>query len=229
MYREKSPNNLRHGDGFQLLLRLHYKASRAVQGNLRVDHKQVVVGGDFNRIFDHKDYLAMISIPDEATCILRGHLILEEVLNLWSSKVTNTEDLYAGIFVSFKTKLVVSKNLGLSEELFTVLDRVNEIRNKFSHRKGYQLEKSQIESLKNRIDDVVESARVQKCGTFHVFVGGKDENGNLKEITYTWEESDNRVKFVLVFVILMLKLTHWIQNEFISRGINYSIVSTEKS
>ncbi|WP_417355121.1 hypothetical protein [Gallaecimonas pentaromativorans] len=194
-----------------------------------MDHKQVAVGGDFNRIFDHKDYLAMISIPDEATCILRGHLILEEVLNLWSSKLTNTEDLYAGIFVSFKTKLVVSKNLGLSEELFTVLDKVNNIRNKFSHRKGYQLEKSQIEALKNRVDDVVESAKVQKCETFHVFVGGKDQNGNPKEVTYTWGDSDNRVKFVLVFVILMLKITHWIQSEFNARGINYTIVSTENS
>ncbi|CEP34355.1 MULTISPECIES: hypothetical protein [unclassified Halomonas] len=194
-----------------------------------MDHRHVAVGGDFNRIFDHNDYLAMISIPDEATCILRGHLILEEVLNLWSSKVTNTEDLYAGIFVSFKTKLVVSRNLGISEELFTVLDKVNDIRNKFSHRKGYQLEKSQIESLKNRVDDVVESAKVQKCETFHVFVGGKDENGNPKEITYTWENSDNRVKFALVFVILMLKLTHWIQSEFNSRGITYTIVSTENS
>ena len=192
-----------------------------------MDDKQVAVGGDFNRIFDHKDYLAMISIPDEATCILRGHLILEEVLNLWSSKVTDTDDLYAGIFVAFKTKLVVSKNLGMSEELFTVLDKVNEIRNKFSHRKGYQLEKSQIEALKNRVDSIVESAKVQKCETFHVFVGGKDENGNPKEITYTWDKSDNRVKFVLVFVILMLKLTHWIQNEFNRRGIEYTIVSTE--
>lgn len=194
-----------------------------------MDHKQVAVGGDFNHIFDHKDYLAMISIPDEATCILRGHLILEEVLNLWSSKITNTEDLYAGIFVSFKTKLVVSRNLGMSEELFSVLDKVNDVRNKFSHRKGYQLEKSQIESLKNRVDNVVKSAMVQKCETFHIFVGGKDENGNSKEITYGWGDSCNRVKFVLVFVILMLKLTHWIQNEFITRGIKYTIISTENS
>lgn len=194
-----------------------------------MDYKEVAVGGDFNRIFDHEDYLAMISIPDEATCVLRGHLILEEVLNLWSSKVTNTDDLYAGIFVSFKTKLVVSKNLGMSEEIFTVLDKVNDIRNKFSHRKGYQLEKSQITSLKNYVDDVVKSAMIRKCEAFHVFVGGKDENGKPKETTYTWENSDNRVKFVLVFVVLMLKLTYWIQNEFIDRSIAYTIISTENS
>jgi hypothetical protein len=194
-----------------------------------MNHEHVAVGGDFNRIFDHKDYLAMISIPDEATCILRGHLILEEVLNIWSSKITNTEDLYAGIFVSFKTKLVVSKNLGISEEIFSVLDKVNDIRNKFSHRKGYQLENSQIESLKTKVNGITSSALMQNCETFHVFVGGKDEHGNPKEITYTWDSSDNRVKFVLIFVILMLKITHWIQGEFISRGIEYTIISTDNS
>ncbi|MBA5601068.1 hypothetical protein H1224_08370 [Pectobacterium aroidearum] len=188
------------------------------------DH--IVAGGDFSRIFDHKDYLAMISIPDEATCILRGHLILEEVLNLWSSKITSTEDLYAGIFVSFKTKLVVSRNLGISEEICSVLDKVNDIRNKFSHRKGYQLENSQIESLKTKVDNLIGSALTQSCEAFDVFVGGRDEHGNPKEIVYTWGSSDNRVKFVLIFVILMLKITSWIQSEFSRRGIEYNIIST---
>lgn len=194
-----------------------------------MNYDNVSVGGDFNRIFDHKDYLAMINIPDEATCILRGHLILEEILNLWSSKITSTEDLYAGIFVSFKTKLVVSRNLGMSEEVFSVLDKINDIRNKFSHCKGYQLEYSQIESLKNKVDIIIKSAKIKNCETFHIFVGGEDKHGNAKEITYTWSSSDNRVKFVLIFVILMLKITHWIQSEFISRGIEYTIISTEGS
>lgn len=146
-----------------------------------MNQTHVPVGGDFSQIFDHKDYLAMISIPDEATCILRGHLILEEVLNLWSGKLTQTDDLYAGAFVPFKTKLVVSKNLGLSEELFRVLDKINEVRNRFSHRKGYELEDSVIESLKTRVNEIVPSAKVQKCETFHVFVGGNDQEGNPKK------------------------------------------------
>jgi len=103
----------------------------------KYDHRQhVPVGGDFSRIFDHQDYLAMISIPDEATCILRAHLVLEEVLNLWASKLTGTTDLYAGTFVPFKTKLVIAKNLGMNSGIYSVLDKINEIRNRFSHRKA---------------------------------------------------------------------------------------------
>lgn len=116
---------------------------------------------------------------------MRGHLILEEVLNLWSSKLTKTNDLYAGALVPFKTKLVASKNLGLSEEIFRVLDKINDVRNRFSHRKGYELEVSVIEPLKKRVDEIIPSAKVQKCETFHVFVSGKDQEGNPKEVTYT--------------------------------------------
>ena len=194
-----------------------------------MEDKIVPVGGDFSRIFDRQDYLAMVSIPDEATCILRGHLILEEVLNLWSSKITSTDDLFSGIFVPFKTKLVICKNMCLDEELFDVLDKINNIRNRFSHRKGYKIELSSIDSLKNKVNSIVPSAKIQDCETFHIFLGGKDQNGNPGEKKYTWEDSDNRLKFVLIFVILMLKITYWMQIEFNNRGIDYTIRSIDHS
>ncbi len=190
-----------------------------------MDEQHIEVGGDFNRIFDHQDYLAMISIPDEATCILRAHLILEEVLNLWASKLTRTDDLYDGTFVSFKIKLVVAKNLGMDQTLCSVLDKINDIRNRFSHRKGYKFEDSMVNALKERVNALVEGAKVQPCETFHVFAGGKDVDGNSVERTYSWKDSDNRMKFVLVFVILMLKLAYWIQEEFNRRRIEFTILS----
>ncbi|MGN2431451.1 hypothetical protein [Pseudomonas syringae] len=103
---------------------------------MEITDDHVAVGADFSRIFDPNDFLAMINIPDEAMCVLRGHLILEEFLNLWCSKLTNTEDLYSGTFVPFKTKLVISKNLGMSGEIFIVADRINEVRNRFSTEKA---------------------------------------------------------------------------------------------
>lgn len=191
-----------------------------------MNENHVAVGGDFNKIFDHKDFLSMINIPDEATCVLRGHLILEEILNLYSSKLTNTEDLFEGPFISFKNKLHICKNLGLHEEVFETFDKINNIRNRFSHRKGYALQNSETNALKDRINKIIESAKVQNCEDFHVFTSGKDQNGNTKEIRYTWENSDNRIKFVLLFVILLLKVTYWIQEEFNNRGIKYKIIET---
>lgn len=45
------------------------------------DH--VGVGGDFARVFDAEDYMAMVNALDEATVVLRAHLVLEEFLNIW--------------------------------------------------------------------------------------------------------------------------------------------------
>ena len=182
-----------------------------------------------NSIFDHKDYLAMINIPDEATCVLRGHLILEEVLNLYSSKLTNTEDLFAGPFISFKNKLHICKNLGFSEEIFETFDKINDTRNRFSHRKGYVLQHSEINALKDRINKIVKSAKIQNSAEdFHVFTSGKDKNGETKEITYKWESSDNRIKFVLIFVSYFFSrsLPGFKKNCNTEEGINYKIIET---
>jgi hypothetical protein len=58
--------------------------------------KCVGVGGDFDRVFDPEDYLTMVNALDEATVVLRAHLVLEEFLNIWASRVTATEDLFEG-------------------------------------------------------------------------------------------------------------------------------------
>ncbi|MCH5532116.1 hypothetical protein [Pseudomonas syringae] len=193
--------------------------------NMNVADNHVAVGGDFSRIFEPKDFLTMINIPDAALCVLRAHLILEEFLNLWSGKVTGTEDLYAGGFVAFKTKLIISKNLGLSEELFIIMDRVNEIRNRFSHRKGHVLEASMLEALKKKVDLAVPAAPVLKCEEFSLWAGWTDQHGKPAQITHEWKGADTRIRFLIVFVAFMLKFTHWIQCAFNARGISYEIVA----
>jgi hypothetical protein len=86
----------------------------------------VGVGGDFERVFDHEDYLIMFNSLDEVSMVLRAHMILEEFLNIWCSRTTGTVHLFDGTFVPFKTKLVVARNLGLASEYEEVLDKFNE-------------------------------------------------------------------------------------------------------
>ena len=112
----------------------------------------VGVGGDFARVFDHEDYLIMFNSLDEASVVLRAHLILEEFLNIWCSRLTGTEDLFAGTFVPFKTKLVVARNLGLSSQYDEILDKFNELRNRYSHRRKYALQLSSLVVLKDKVN-----------------------------------------------------------------------------
>lgn len=196
--------------------------------NMDVDDSHVAVGADFSRIFDPNDFLAMLNIPDEALCVLRAHLILEEFLNLWSSKVAGAEDLYIGGFIPFKTKLIISKNLGMPDELYAVMDSINEIRNRFSHRKGHVLEGSKLDSLKKKIDAVVSVDQMQNCEEFEVHASGVDQHGKPASVVHNWKGANTRIRFLIVFVIFMLKFTHWIQGAFNSRGIPYQIVSDSK-
>lgn len=85
--------------------------------------KYVEVGGDFAEIFDQATLLSMLNSHDEAAVALKFHLIMEEFINIWCSKRTYTDDLFAGIdFVPFKTKLAIARNLGLEIGIFKALE-----------------------------------------------------------------------------------------------------------
>jgi len=173
----------------------------------------------------------MVNIADEATAVLRGHLILEEVLNLWANKLTDVTDLYSGGFFAFKSKMIILKNLGMPNDIYDALKTVNDIRNRFSHRKGHQLETSALTSLASKVDaiDVPEKLELEDSKSFQITLGGTDQNGVRANRIHTWADGNSRMRFVIVFVILMLKLTHWIQGEFNRRGIPFTIVSTGNS
>ena len=111
----------------------------------------VRVEGDFARVFDAEDYKTMINALDEATVVLRAHLVMEEFLNIWAARVTGTEDLFEGAFVPFKTKLAICQNLGFDARFAKMLDKLNEIRNRYSHRRKYQLEESKLNALRDAV------------------------------------------------------------------------------
>jgi hypothetical protein len=184
----------------------------------------VPISGDFSRIFEADDYMAMVNTPDEAACVLRGHLVLEEFLHLWIDKITSTDDMFRGVFVPFNSKLKISRNLGLSQDHFKVLDTINEIRNRFGHRKGYEMEVSTLDSLAEKIDEIPEPEKMLQAREFEAYLSGRDKNGNPVSQTFRYPESDCRIKFIILFVVYMLKLSWWLQTEFNNRNIEYTII-----
>lgn len=185
----------------------------------------VKVGGDFARVFDQEDYMSMINALDEATVVLRAHLVLEEFLNIWCSRITGTEDLFTGAFVPFKTKLVVARNLGLAKDYDDILDKFNEIRNRYSHRRKYALEMSALDALRVRVNALSSNPSLLPCEDYHIFVEGVDQNGQRKEIVHKWPTADTKKKVLLVFVQLVMKFVQWMQLEFNERGIKYELVT----
>lgn len=197
----------------------------AAQGSfLTMFDKLIPPSENFKRIFDNEDMMGMYNIPDEAACVLKAHLILEELLDLWCSQLTNVEDLFIGIFVPFKTKLVVAKNLGLDSQAYEILNKVNEIRNKFSHRKRHKLERSAVDSLKNKVNAYMPNSEITMCEEFIMEISGVDSLGNRKTFRHDWNSSEVRIQFIIMFVNLMIRLVLWLQNEFKNRGIDYSML-----
>ena len=186
------------------------------------DH--IPVGGDFATVFDPQDYLTMVNALDEATVILRAHLVLEEFLNIWAAKITGTEDLFAGAFIAFKMKLVVCKNLGLATDIYEVLDKFNEIRNRYSHRRKYVLESNALESLAAKVDALNCVVPLRHCSDFEIYADGTDGLGQRRQVTYRWTDGDTKKKLTIVQVILVMKLSHWMQSAFNTRGIAYKLI-----
>lgn len=185
----------------------------------------VSVGGDFARVFDHEDYLSMINALDEASVVLRAHMILEEFLNIWCSRLTKTDDLFAGTFVPFKTKLVVARNLGLAKEYDDILEKFNEIRNRYSHRRKYALEASMLEALRIKVNGLSSEPSLLPCEDYHIFVEGPDQNGQRKEAVYQWATTDTKKRVMIIFIQLVMKFVHWMQLAFQERGIQYELIT----
>lgn len=184
----------------------------------------VAVGGDFARVFDHEDYLTMFNSLDEASVVLRAHLILEEFLNIWCARVTTTDDLFSGVFVPFKTKLVIAGNLGLNSGFRDALDKFNDIRNRYSHRRKYLLEQSTLDSLKVKVNKLPSNPPMRPCEEFHLYAYGKDEFGRDHEIRHEWATTDTKKRLLLIFVQLVMKFVQWMQSEFTRRDIEYSLI-----
>lgn len=186
--------------------------------------KKTPFTNQMNSIFNQDDILKMVNIPDEAACVLKAHLVLEGLVDAYCGSITNTDDLFSGAFFAFKLKLSVAKNLGLNNEIYVILDKVNDIRNRFSHRKKYSLEDSSVEGLKNRVNSFLGKTNINNCEDFVMIVGGALPNGERHEIHYKWSGSDNRQKFVLCFSVLMIKLVWWVQEDLKSKGIACSFL-----
>lgn len=61
-------------------------------------NEYIRIDGDFTSIYNLKNMEGLINANDEISVILRGHLILEEFLNLWIEKNINYNIFDDGFF-----------------------------------------------------------------------------------------------------------------------------------
>jgi hypothetical protein len=185
------------------------------------------VGGDFSNVFDSEDYLAMVNARDESALVLRAHLILEEFLNIWAARTTGAPDLFAGQFISFRTKLQISENLGMAADIAEVLDRFNALRNGFSHRRKHKIETSTLIALCSKVDALQSAGRTfTPCQAFEIYAEGNGPEGHRVNVSHTWSDADAIRKLLIVFIVFVMKFVVWMQAEFNRRGIACTLVTS---
>lgn len=185
----------------------------------------VSVGGDFTNVFDSETFLTMLNSRDEAAVALKFHLIMEEFINIWCAKITGLDDLFHGLdFVAFKTKLQIAKNLGLSVDVVRALEKLNWIRNRYSHRLKFQVGTADIESLAALIDNCVPDAMVNKCSEFYVESSGVDQSGLRVSKNHNWSAGSAKKIFIMC-VTLTMKMTFWMQSQFDEKGVRYTLTT----
>lgn len=180
------------------------------------------ISGDFEKIFDLGNMNSLINSNDEIAIMLRGHLILEEFLNLWATKITDTNDLFSDNFYTFKIKLSLAEKLGFRNDFVKCFDAINKLRNKLSHKIGYKISGSELESIKALVDNIGMDNLFYKCEQYYIGKEGilKSEKHSVIE---DWQNMDNKNRFLVVICILFLKVIFWMQTEFINRNIKLQI------
>ena len=182
----------------------------------------VRISNDFEKIFCVKNMGYLINSSDEISCVLRGHLMLEECLNLWIGKILDHDILSAGSF-NFKSKLDIAKKLGLCPDICEAMTEINKIRNKLSHKIGYEVQDSEIDLIKQKVDKIQTNQEVAKCELFPTVKEGLSETNNKVVWESNWETSNNTGKLAIIFHVFAIKILIWFQAKFIELGIKYSI------
>lgn len=117
---------------------------------------------DFAKFIDPAFYADIIKKEDEASCVLKLHLLCERFLNVYLDERVpdNQKEFFEvgkgqhkQILKYFNEKLQVSIAFGLPVEIAKPLKSINTIRNDFAHKFDATLESESVKIYFQRIDD----------------------------------------------------------------------------
>ena len=110
---------------------------------------------NIDKLFDIETMMAAMETEDEVGCVLRIHLMAENVLVNYIDAVKNPEtEKYLGKMRDYGVKMAVAAALGMPKSILQVLFHVNRIRNDFAHRGASNLDAGDVQNLQRFVDEV---------------------------------------------------------------------------
>lgn len=119
--------------------------------------QDLVVDIDFESLFDMETILAAVETEDEIGCVLRLHLLIEQLLSFYLSEKRQGEiKTYVKEPREFSQKLALATAFGLPLPISAVAYHINGIRNKLAHRLHEPLGKGDVEQLTRLVNRMSE-------------------------------------------------------------------------
>ncbi|QFT23551.1 hypothetical protein FIV02_18415 [Pseudomonas sp. THAF187a] len=112
---------------------------------------------DLGKIFDLSMMIDAIETEDEVGCVLRVHLMAEQILiNFIELKKSSETEKYLGQMRDFGVKMAVATAMGMPACILQVLHHINRIRNDFAHRGTGKLDLGDVQNMQRFVDQMAE-------------------------------------------------------------------------
>ena len=141
---------------------------------------------DFNKLtFDELDQAAMERLvfdDNEISPILKGHLVIEKVLETLISNSLSKPDAFFRNRRTFDLKIDLAKSMGLIDEKYeSAFKALNRIRNNYAHKGDYQVNIDELNGIKFDWEDIQNQAFDVAC------TKGVGEAARLATIFLCWK------------------------------------------
>lgn len=188
--------------------------------------RYIAIGGDFEKAFRYDRILKLVNVNDDIAVVLRLHLIIENILELWVAKATQHPEILAHGRFSFSHKLALAEGSGLPRGLAKAYGHINGVRNQIAHAKTEELSDSQVESMTALTDNIItgikenDSLKVRKL---HLGIGGTSPSGEAATQQLEYATSSNRIKLIIAGCILLTKSVALFTSELSRMGVSLTV------
>ncbi|BCB60426.1 hypothetical protein HaloA020_11270 [Halomonas sp. A020] len=184
------------------------------------------IGGDFEKAFRYERILKLVNVNDDIATVLRLHLVIENILELWVSKATQHPEILAHGRFSFAHKLALAEGSGLPQDLAKAYGHINKVRNQIAHAKTEELSDAQVESMAALTDNIVTGIKENddlKVRKLHLGIGGILPSGEAATQQLEYATSSNRIKLIIAGCILLTKSVALFTSELSSMGVPLTV------
>lgn len=180
------------------------------------------VGADFINVLDINVIIALLDTNDDIGAVLRIHFLLENLLELWCSKITGYEDFFDfDDRISFNMKLKLAKKLEMNPEVASFIKVFNTFRNDMAHLKGSIISDDVLDKLRHALNRIpsFDEKKIPKIEDPE-WVGEFDN----REISWNDSNISNKDKLTFIYFTFCLKVISVFINDLSEKGISVSYI-----